>query len=55
MGKWVKKIVIVIVVAFILFFVISRPAQSAHVIEIFWQAIVNGFWAIYHFFASFGK
>ncbi|MDR0848933.1 MAG: hypothetical protein LBN10_07830 [Propionibacteriaceae bacterium] len=55
MGKWLKRVVVLLVVAFIVFFVISRPADSAHAVQAFFGGIKDAFWAVYDFFATFGR
>ncbi len=46
MAKWIKRIVALFVVAFILFFVFTRPDQSAQAVRTFFGA----FQSIYRFF-----
>lgn len=55
MGKILKRAVLILVVAFVAFYVISRPADSAHAVQIFFGGIKDAFWSVYDFFATFGQ
>ncbi|MDR2975525.1 MAG: hypothetical protein LBV00_12605 [Propionibacteriaceae bacterium] len=48
MSKWIKRIIALFVVAFVLFFVFTRPEQSALAVRTFFGA----FESIYRFFES---
>jgi hypothetical protein len=48
MSKWVKRIVAAFVIAFVLFYVFTRPEQSAEAVRTFFEA----FAPIYQFFKS---
>lgn len=55
MGKWIKRIVVGLMLAFILFFVVTYPAQSAAALNTFFTAIGDAFWRVYSFFANLGR
>ena len=48
MTKWIGRIIAVFVVAFVVFFVFTRPEQSAQAVQTFFGA----FEAIYRFFEA---
>jgi len=54
MGKWIKRIVVGLLVVFVLFFVVGYPAESASAFNTFFGAVKDAFWRVYDFFASLG-
>ena len=54
MGKWIKRIVAVLLVGFVAFFVIAYPTESATALKTFGTAIKDACWRVYGFFASLG-
>ena len=54
MGKFIKRVGALLIVGFVIFFVVSYPAESANALKLFGQAIKGWFWQIYDFFANLG-
>jgi len=54
MGKWIKRIIVGLLIVFVLFFVVGYPAQSAEAFNTFFSAVKSAFWRVYDFFASLG-
>ncbi|WP_168197040.1 hypothetical protein [Agromyces laixinhei] len=50
--KWLKGIVVVLVVVFALFYMISRPEDAANVVEGAFGAVVSASEAVGRFFTS---
>ena len=48
MSKWIKRLLAILVVAFVVFFVFTRPEQSAQAVRTFFGA----FESIYRFFEA---
>jgi len=54
MGKWIKRIVVGLLVVFVVFFVVGYPSESAAAFNTFFRAVKSAFWRVYDFFASLG-
>lgn len=48
MGKWIKQVVAIAVLAFVVFFIFTRPEQSAQAVHTFFGA----FESVYRFFEA---
>jgi succinate dehydrogenase hydrophobic anchor subunit len=55
MGKIVKRLIILLLVAFVLYFILKFPDQSAGAIRTFFGALKDAFWQVYNFFANLGR
>ncbi|MCL2471002.1 MAG: hypothetical protein FWF25_04590 [Propionibacteriaceae bacterium] len=54
MGKWAKRIVGIFLIAFVLYFVITYPHQSAGALNTFFEAIRQGAVRVAGFFVHLG-
>ena|GEM_PF-3143604 len=54
MGKWAKRIVGTFLIAFVLYFVISYPHESAAALNTFFEAIRQGAVRVAGFFVHLG-
>jgi len=54
MGKWIKRIIVGLLIVFVLFFVVGYPAESAAAFNTFFSAVKSAFMRVWDFFASLG-
>jgi len=52
--KWFKRIVVILLVIFVVYFIIVYPVQSAGALKTFGDFIRTAFWKVYDFFANLG-
>lgn len=53
--KWVKKILLILVVTFAVFYLITRPEDAADAVRGAFDAVANAFSAIITFFSSLAE
>jgi len=54
MGKWIKRIFVILLIVFVLFFVVGYPSESAAAFNTFFRAVKDAFFRVYDFFANLG-
>jgi len=54
MGKWIKRIIVGLLIVFVLFFVVGYPSESAAAFNTFFGAVKAAFMRVWDFFASLG-
>ena len=54
MVKWIKRIIVILLIVFVLFFVVGYPSESASAFNTFFGAVKSAFLRVWNFFTSLG-
>jgi hypothetical protein len=52
---WVKRIIVILIVGFFLFYLITQPVSAAHAVQAVFGAIAIAFHAVVRFFSALAR